>query len=224
MKPTLTADMQDVIEILRNPKGVDGLLGAAQERLQFLGDGGFAEVYEHPDDPSKVIRVSIVDTDLRYPHDGWFGYAEHCRRRAQGSPFAPRLFDLVHMGRAGAGVWIAISERLEELGPTDHDLLDVMGAVQRMQYPGTYGEPELGDEEMMERLQPGLHSFLRKHCAGMEDFHIDNIMKRGDTMVINDPTCHVPPGVFRSLEKLYTAKGRPRATADIVPTAPAMGA
>ena len=217
MRPPITMEMQEVLELIQNPESDSEVKAAAKRRrLRLLGKGGWAKIYEHPKDPYKVIRVSVVNKGLRSPYDGWFAYAEKCRRRENGSEFAPKLYDLVHVGYPGSGVWIAISERLEELGPGPTWPMDfeVMEAVQRKQF--TYKTPALGDEELMEKYQPGLLNFLDSHCAGMIDFHIDNLMKRGDTMVINDPDCDPSPTVMRALEEVYTIKDRPMATAEIV--------
>jgi hypothetical protein len=219
MRPPITVEMQGVLALLDNPKGVSGIKETARNRLRYLGDGAYATVYEYPDDPSKVIRVNEVDYSRDHPHDGWFPYAERCRRRDQVSPFAPKLYDMIHVGQPGRGVWIAISERLEEIDMASDEMLDLIEPIRKLIFFRPRNCPEY--EKILEERQPGLLKFIRGTYFGRNDLDInsENILKRGDTIVINDPDGEVEDRDIGPLEDMYTIKGRPLAKIECSPVA-----
>ena len=216
MRPPITVEMQEVLALLDNPKGASGMKETARSRLRYLGDGGYATVYEYPDDPSKVIRVNEVDYSRDHPHDGWFPYAERCRRLDQVSPFAPKLYDMIHVGPPGGGVWIAISERLEEIDRASDEMLDLIKPIRELTMFRVF-HPEY--EKILEERQPGLLKFIRVSYFGRNvlDINIENILKRGDTIVINDPDGEVEDRDIWPLEDMYTIKGRPLAKIECSP-------
>lgn len=149
---------------------------------EVLGGGSCAVVAVLPGDPSRVLRISV-------PDDGWIAHA----LAVQGEAHAPRLHGLGWH----EGLWFAISERLDPLPPemSIRVITDLIGAVRHAQSPAA-GRPDFG---ALEGRWPGLWAFSQAHLVHANDLKADNMMMRGETLVVNDPHYLMPRDVAEGL-------------------------
>lgn len=153
----------------------DIMIDRCFEMLARIGNGDTATIFAHPSEPDMVVRV----TD--YP-DGWFAYAEGARDLEDPSPFAPMVHDIVH----AHGIWLAVAERLEECPDTTGETI-LLNLARRVIFDTTEGCEKETDVRALEREQPGFMDFITDALVGARDLKYENFMRRGDTLVVNDP-------------------------------------
>lgn len=166
------------------------LIERAFDALDKIGQGGTATVFAHPTAPDLVVRV----TD--YP-DGWFAYADRARAMDVPSPHAPVVHDIVHAD----GVWIAVAERLEECRDDIGETL-LLNLARRVVADVTAGCENANDVAAMEREQPGFMDCVNELLFGAQDLAYENFMRRGETLVVNDPVRAMTPAE----EKILAAR------------------
>jgi hypothetical protein len=169
----------------------------AFENLVHVDSGTAAAIFEHPGDTSLVIRVS------EYP-DGWFMLADAIKDfgdldDGNASPFLP----VIHWIGYAQGTFIGVSERLEKIDD-DHPLAQAVEAVQKAI---TSNKPE--DWERAESHVPGFRSF-RSTLNARVDARESNFMRRGETLVFNDPYSAIPFEMLASLEGAYAVERESR--------------
>lgn len=151
----------------------------ALSNLEFLGAGDTAHVFLHPDDDTRVIRVSD------YP-DGWFLYAEKAmesRDEDYGdfSPFYPVVYEILNKGDE----LIGISERLDEI-ENDSEFAEIVDLIHNALVNYDNAAWEVLDEKLPEFRKFSQNLF---HKIDLKD---GNIMRRGDQIVVNDPLRAIP--------------------------------
>jgi hypothetical protein len=161
----------------------------AFEHLTHLQSGTAASIFQHPSRDDVVIRV----TD--YP-DGWFMLADDIAQLQQDdekpSPFLP----VAHwIGQVG-GVWIGAAEKLEEI-TADHPLAAIVDTICNM---WGKGDPESWNE--VETVLPGFNEFRDTLRLNL-DVRETNFMRRGDTLVFNDPYSNIPHAIEPRLRETY---------------------
>jgi hypothetical protein len=163
--------------LARLDAGGDGdvIMDRCFEMLSRIGNGDTATVFAHPFEPDMVVRV----TD--YP-DGWFAYAEAARDLEDPSPFAPLVHDIVH----AHGIWLAVAERLQECPDTREETV-LLKLARRVIFDTSVGCEKEDDVKALEQAQPGFNDFIVDTLLGARDLKFENFMRRGDTLVVNDP-------------------------------------
>ncbi|MCV9963752.1 hypothetical protein OIU34_17900 [Pararhizobium sp. BT-229] len=156
--------------------------------LVHIDSGTAASVFEHPADPQLVVRVSD------YP-DGWFKFADDTLRMEQEDGIPQPFRPVVHwIGEVG-GVLVAVTERLDRI-----DDGSVLSDVVESALKALHG---IADEwAAVERHAPGFRDF----CAGLDrklDLRASNFMRRGETLVFNDPYSDIPFGLEPILRDFY---------------------
>ncbi|MDW9478779.1 hypothetical protein GOB57_08680 [Sinorhizobium meliloti] len=160
----------------------------AFENLTHIDSGTAAAVFEHPSDPQLVLRLSD------YP-DGWFKFADDTMRMGEEGGGADPFRPVVHWIGDLGGVLVAVTERLERIedGST---LAGVVEAALRAL---------AGDERewpFVERHAPGFRAF----CCGLDDrldLKSTNFLRRGETLVFNDPYSAIPHTMESTLRGSY---------------------
>lgn len=136
-----------------------------------VGRGSYAVILDHPEREDLVIRFSAEE-------DGWVWNA------IVGEPdeFRPRILGAAHIS---PGYWVCVTERLAELDPETFP--DVIGDMRLLARLGTERYAEIMTEESeAERLFPGVSAALAS-VSIPDDLREENLMMRGDHLVINDP-------------------------------------
>lgn len=169
----------------------------ATENLKQVGYGTAATIFEHPVDPDLIIRISD------YP-DGWFMYADETLRIEEEDGGIKTYRPKVHWIGNREHTWIAASERLEPI-EAESRLALVADAVIRALLNG-------GDDDWIavEDIAPGFREF----CAGLNarlDLRDTNFMRRGETLIFNDPYSAIPFGLEPFLRDRYSILGTPSA-------------
>lgn len=160
----------------------------AHENLIHIDSGTAAAIFEHPSDPLLVVRLSD------YP-DGWFKFADDTMRQEQEDGTASRFRPTVHWIGDVSGVFVGVSERLEQI-EEGSPLAEVVEAAIR----ALCGSGE--DWEFVERIVPGFREF----CSGLDarlDLRASNFLRRGDTLVFNDPYSAIPHALEPGLRDFY---------------------
>ena len=179
--------------------GLEGLRGAddpllwASANLALIGAGSAAYVFAHPLHEDRVVRVS------GYP-DGWFMYADETLRllveEATEVPFRPHVDWLADV----SGYLVAVGERLDPVPEGSRMAEAVDLAV------GTREGRSRWDD--VETVCPGFGEFCRSLGPGL-DLRPENFMRRGDTIVFNDPFASIPFGLEPILRDFYRIENNP---------------
>jgi hypothetical protein len=182
------------ILIMLRQDALSGLIGSANalewahDNLTHLKSGTAASIFAHPADPSLVVRVSD------YP-DGWFLFAdETVRMAAEGRDvelFRPRVDWIGEVN----GIFVALTERLETIDD-DCELTDTVRSVCRA-LGGDNAEWRL-----VERSTPGFMDFCSSLGPSL-DLREDNFLRRGETLVFNDPYSAIPFAAEQALRDIY---------------------
>lgn len=160
--------------------------------LTHVDSGTAASIFDHPNEPGLVLRVSD------YP-DGWFRYADETLsldvEEANRCSFRP----VVHWMGDIDGILVAVTERLEPIDSGTPLATAVEAAMAALS----------GDEERwldVERDAPGFRAFCSK-LAGRLDLRPTNFLRRGDQLVFNDPYSAIPFAMEDSLRERYRIGG-----------------
>ncbi|MBY3150997.1 hypothetical protein HFO56_00945 [Rhizobium laguerreae] len=164
----------------------------AFDNLIHVRSGTAAAIFDHPFDPGLVLRLSD------YP-DGWFRYADETRRMQQEDGIAQPFRPTVHWMADVAGTLVAVTERLEPLEDGTALSEAAEAAIQALS----------GDDERwtdVERHAPGFREF----CADLADrldLRPTNFLRRGNTLVFNDPYSAIPFALEQDLRERYRIAG-----------------
>ena len=175
-------------EILAELIGAECPVEWAHENLTHLDSGTAAAIFEHPADPLLVVRLSD------YP-DGWFKFADDTMRQECEDGDASRFRPAVHWIGDVGGVFVGVSERLEPIEEGSH-LAEVVAAVVR----ALGGNKE--DWDFVERSVPGFREFCSRLDARL-DLRASNFLRRGGTLVFNDPYSAIPHALESALRDTY---------------------
>lgn len=175
-------------EILAELIGAASPVEWAHENLTHIASGTAAAIFEHPSDPLLVVRLSD------YP-DGWFKFADDTMRHEQEDGDVNRFGPAVHWIGDVGGVFVGVTERLETIEEGSH-LAEVVEAAVR----ALGGNKD--DWEFVERSVPGFREF----CSGLDarlDLRASNFLRRGGTLVFNDPYSAIPHTMESTLRNSY---------------------
>lgn len=172
--------------------------------MTMLGSGFFSRVFNHPTDPTKVIKFGPLS-------DGWLVYAAWCEaQRGTSNPHLPVIHSIRRYEKHG--IYMAVLERLattvcahknrlwENCEYKDAEPWMNWRMVEAYMRHGTHGDTYLEWQSFMSQadLTPvfentlrRLHAFATKHGLG-RDLHDENAMLRrrpdgGLDLVITDP-------------------------------------
>lgn len=185
-------------------------------RVNHIGGGCFANVYEHPTDSTKVIKVT-VGYDRAY-----IRYIKHVRRLRVHSPWLPRVHDAFmvmsapilrenyearsewfkgHGARRGAVWFVAILDKLTSFDDEDRnrDMWRIYNELALAAGEIRWGRKTVGLTELMDRqgLKPSrkdlvaealLNRMIKKYKLA-PDMHCLNAMWHGQQLVLTDPFC-----------------------------------
>jgi hypothetical protein len=161
----------------------------AFENLTHLQSGTAASIFQHPSRDDVVIRV----TD--YP-DGWFMLADDVAQLQQDdekpSPFLPVAYWIGQVG----GVWIGAAEKLDEI-EADHPLATIVATL-----CSALTSNKTEDWSEVEAALPGFKEFRDTLRNGL-DSRESNFMRRGATLVFNDPYSQIPHAIEPRLRETY---------------------
>lgn len=164
----------------------------AFDNLTHVRSGTAAAIFDHPDDPDLVLRL----TD--YP-DGWFRYADDTMSLERDDGVTQSFRPTVHWMADVGGIFVAVTERLEPIEDGSPLSSVVEAAIEALS----------GDLDRwidVERLAPG----FRRFCAGLDaklDLRPTNFLRRGDTLVFNDPYSEIPFSLEENLRERYRIGG-----------------
>jgi len=182
---------------------IPGLLTAASplqwalESLTMIGQGHHAWVFEHPVEPSVVVRISD------YP-DGWFEYVSV----AEPGPHVPACHDLAIAGNC----FLATAERLEPV-PDDvagQELIDCAIAVIR---GCDASRLPVGAMGRFRRTQPDFETFVERLPFRPSDLREDNFMMKHGSLVLNDPLGSMSYAMEGRLRRIAMASASTQADA-----------
>nr|WP_250807981.1 hypothetical protein [Neorhizobium tomejilense] len=192
--------MRDLHDVFGDLAAAEDPVEWACDNLRMIDRGSAAYVFEHPDDARFVIRISD------YP-DGWFGYAEdtiNLEEAGDSSHHRPSVAAITVV----SGVFAGIGERLEPIEDGTW-LADAVDAVIR-------ALTTRNGWNKVASLVPGFPGFV----AGLEsrlDIRPENFMRRGDTLVYNDPYSALPYERERRMRDRYAFGGSDSAVRPPVP-------
>lgn len=172
----------------------------ASENLVFVGHGTAATVYEHPDDPGLVVRVSD------YP-DGWFMYASAVLDD-DGDDVFPYGPSVEWIGERG-GVFFGVAERLSTIDDESELTMLVNDVIAAFM-----GRLE-GGWTTVDSRAPGFSDFARSLNARL-DLRPENFMHRNGVLVFNDPYSSIPHAMEADLRSALSI-GRGATLADAFP-------
>src|SRR5690606_32600660 len=132
-----------------------------------LGAGYFSMVYDNPYDTETVFKVNIHKQD-KGP-DAWIDYAAWCMRHSDEDPH----FLKVHEIAVFPECFVAIMEKLEEADEGSREILTAYHSYRQCPV------------HLEERVAAFRVAAARVHSdIGLDDLHGDNIMRRGQQIVI----------------------------------------
>jgi hypothetical protein len=162
--------------------------------IKSLGDGSFAEVFQHPTMPNVVVKLLYEDDP------GYLKYLKFCQGKGKGNPYCPKILQVVQAKDA-----FDITTRIGENLPNLHLVfMEKLKPINNTQYAsfvallhkssGMRLSPE--DRELWFHLSRQIIDkdlavvarFIYATSAKEDlDMHTGNVMKRGTQWVITDP-------------------------------------
>lgn len=144
-----------------------------------LGSGFFSAVFEHPTDPTKVVKVG---GDLE---DTWLGFAMYVRENPA------ECFPVIESITLHRTYYVAVMERLRKFNVYDQDRLGWPKSSEYKDEHGFAASTPVMNKIRMDWLgkvcgSPAAKMFDRFGARGI-DPHMGNFMMRGGTLVITDP-------------------------------------
>lgn len=132
-----------------------------------LGSGHFSAVIAHPTEPSsKVVKIGMSI------EDSWLGFAMYCKENP--APYLPVIEEIILFPKH----YVAIMERLDPLNG-------------KQQSEWNDGRHKRGDGANCVARIPESAAMFERLANGRIDMHADNVMWRGEQLVIIDPFAQV---------------------------------